>query len=162
MTAVTLAAVVALFVSLVAEPSATAQAPSDRDSVAAAGQPHAYTISGNGWVNHRDYLWSEHGRSRAGYLARHVVHNSRVTSWCVSAFCTIQIFNGDRYRVYRFDATGCTLWGLDNFGGLWDAANHNGTSMIFLNQDGSVHANYWSGRDTPVNWGPIWRIRHCP
>ncbi|WP_258563107.1 hypothetical protein [Streptomyces phytophilus] len=155
-----LAAAITLLLSLVAGSTAMAQPPPDRDMRVTAGQPHAYKISGDrdAYVNHRDFFWNG-DKSGAGRKARDAVHNPYGVCGAYDNLCTIQTFNNDRYRVYLFH--GCARFGLDNFTGLWDAHNWQPRTAFFLEQDGTKHAEYWSGRDTPVNWTPVWRILTC-
>jgi hypothetical protein len=156
--AVLTTAVVVLF-SLVAGSSAMAQTPSDRDLVAAAGQPHAYTINGaDAEVHHRDFMWSTSGRSAAAIRANTYVHDSSGCGSGRDSLCTIQIFNGDRYRVYHFED--CGLFGLDNFTGLFETHNWQPRRASLIKVDGN-EANYWSGRADAVDWTPVARIRTC-
>jgi hypothetical protein len=163
-----LAAVLVLLLGSVAGSSALAQVmPSDRDMVAAAGQPHAYVISTNSVyanVHHTDFLWSIGGRATAAARARNYIHNftSSDSCWRSKELCTIQIFNGDRYRVYHFHTSGsCTVFGLDNFSGLWDTHNWDTRMAIWLDQGGKEIGWYAPYRHDAVNWTPVWRIRIC-
>jgi hypothetical protein len=153
-------AVATLLVSAVMSPAKASS--EDRDVVVAAGQPHAYTINGAGAeVRHIDFLWSlGGGRPRAGEWARDYVHRG---DFCFRGnFCTIQIFNNDRYRVYYLQ--GCGLFGLDNFTGLFDTHNHRSNTVHLLGPGGNadILSRYAPDRDDPVNWSPVWRIRTCP
>lgn len=155
-----LAAAITLLLSLVAGSTAAAQPPPDRDMGVTAGQPHAYKINGSqtARVEHSDHMWRG-DKAAAGRSARKQVHDPNGYCARSGSLCTIQNFNGDRYRVYHF--RGCALFGLDNFTGLWDTHNWQSRTAFFLDQNGAKHAEYWSGRASNVNWSPVWRIRTC-
>ncbi|MEU5884518.1 hypothetical protein [Spirillospora sp. NPDC047279] len=159
----TLTAAFGLLLSLVAGLPAAAQTSSDRNSVAAAGQPHAVPVAGGGRdVHHVDFLWSlEGGRSAAAAYARDYVHALNGRGQCDDHddLCTIQIFNNDRYRVFHFH--GCGVFHLYDFTGLFDTHNHRSSTAIWLSQNYSEIGWYTGGMRAPVDWGPVHHIRTC-
>lgn len=117
-----------------------------------AGQPHI-DPEGGGRVVHKDFYFSD---PNAGAKARAWVHSG---ADCGNSFCTIQRYNNDRYRAYKM--TGCDIYDLDNFTGLYDAHNH-GTSRVNLLNDSYGIIGYRNGGSAlAVNWTPVGKIGLC-
>jgi hypothetical protein len=99
---------------------------------------------------HADFYFNQ---PNAAARARDWVHSA---ASCGNSFCTIQSYNGDRYRAYKL--TGCTVYDLDNFFGTYDSHNHGTLDVKFRDDSYDVLATYWGGRADAVDWKPVGKI----